>query len=169
MTTRDVKLGQHDVITREEWLTEQIKTNFWKALEGKAIVHVQDFGMSATNAETGIADGTDIANALDLARTRKNLKNLKAVFMLSDGDWNFGDPPQPAAMRLVAKKPPVPVYTLAVGSDRAQKDLVLESVNPPTFGLLGEQISIPFRVRSHLPVAVKTQVRLTSSRGAATA
>ncbi|MDG1833316.1 MAG: hypothetical protein P8J63_08825, partial [Verrucomicrobiota bacterium] len=167
MTTRDVKLGQHDVITREEWLAEQIKTNFWKALEGKAIVHVQDFGMSATNAETGIADGTDMANALNLTRTRKNLKNLKAVFMLSDGDWNFGGPPQQAAMRLGAEEPPVPVYTLAVGSDRAQKDLGLESVNPPTFGLLGEQISIPFRVRSHLPVAVKTQVRLTSSRGAA--
>ncbi|MDC0143702.1 hypothetical protein OAK45_04120 [Verrucomicrobia bacterium] len=167
MTTRDVKLGQHDVITREEWLAEQIKTNFWRTLEGKAIVHVQDFGMSATNAVTGIADGTDVANALNLTRTRWNQKNLKAIFMLGDGDWNFGDPPQQAAMRLGAKDPPVPVYTLAVGSDRAQKDLVLESVNPPTFGLLGGQISIPFRVRSHLPVAVKTQVRLTSSRGAA--
>ena len=51
-------------------------------------------------------------------------------------------------MKLGAEK--VPVFTLTVGSEQAQKDLVLESVNPPKFGLLGEQISIPFRVRSYI-------------------
>ncbi|MDP6905730.1 MAG: hypothetical protein QF406_14925, partial [Verrucomicrobiota bacterium] len=45
--------------------------------------------------------------------------------------------------------------------------LVMESVNPPKFGLLGEQISIPFRVRSYIPEPIRTQVKLVSRRGAA--
>ncbi len=164
MATRDVKLGPHDVVTRSEWLDDRMKTNFLEALEARKVnVSVVDFGMTRKeiDGETGIADGTDIADALKSAHAN----NLKAVFMLGDGDWNYGGSPITAARSLGGTN--VPVYTLAVGSARAQKDLVLESVNPPTFGLLGEQISIPFRVRSHLPVPVMgTHVRLTSSRGA---
>ena len=168
MITQDVKMGSRNVVTREEWLSDQLATNVWAEIEKKAKVTVQDFGMSGTDGQklteddngTDIKDGTDIFNALESQRQKMKNKNLKAIFMLSDGDWNFGAPPQQAAMNLG-----VPVFTLTVGSDRAQKDLILESVNPPNFGLLGEQISIPFRIKSHLPESVKTQVRLTSSRG----
>jgi len=161
MTTQDVKTGTRNVVTREKWLTDQLATNVWAELEKKAKVTVQDFGMSGTDDTELIKAGTDIFNALD--SQRKKNKNLKAVLILSDGDWNYGAPPQQAAMKLGAEK--IPVFTLTVGSDQAQKDLVLESVNPPNFGLLGEQISIPFRIQSHLPEPVKTHVRLTSSRG----
>ena len=65
--------------------------------------------------------------------------------MIGDGDWNVGDPPQQAAMKMGAES--MPVFTLTVGSEQTQKDLVLESVNPPKFGLLGEQISIPFSAK----------------------
>ena len=163
MDTRDVVLGARDVVTRQEWLAGQMATNFWAPLETLAKVSVQDFGMSFTNAEVALGDGTDIYSALEAQRTKR--KNLKAVFMIGDGDWNFGDPPQQAAMKLGAEK--IPVFTLTVGSEQAQKDLVLESVNPPKFGLLGEQISIPFRVRSFVPEPIRTQVKLTSRRGAA--
>jgi len=162
METRDVIMGARDVVKREEWVKSHIKTNFWASLENQAKVSVQDFGMSLTNAETSIADGTDIYDALDSQRAKR--KNLKAVLMISDGDWNYGDPPQQAAMKLGAEK--IPVFTLTVGSEQAQKDLVMESVNPPKFGLLGEQISIPFKVRSFIPEPIRTQVKLTSRRGA---
>ena len=162
MDTRDVVTGARDVVTRQEWLARQMATNFWSPLEKLAKVTVQDFGMSFTNAEVALGDGTDIYYALESQRTKR--KNLKAVLMIGDGDWNIGDPPQQAAMKLGAEK--VPVFTLTVGSEQAQKDLVLESVNPPKFGLLGEQISIPFRVRSYIPEPIRTQVKLTSRRGA---
>jgi hypothetical protein len=162
-TTRDVKRGPRDVITRAEWLDEQLTTNLWAQIEMKALVTVQDFGMSGTDDPEQIRAGTDIYSALE-AQRKKN-KNLKAIFLLSDGDWNFGQPPQQAAMKLGAEK--IPVFTLTVGSDQAQKDLILESVNPPNFGLLGEQIAIPFRIQSHLDEPVRTTVRLTSSRGPA--
>ena len=161
MKTRDVVLGAREVVKREDWLKEQLKTNFWESLSGQANVTVQDFGMSVTNAETSIGDGTDIYEALDSQRA--NRKNLKAILMISDGDWNYGDPPRQAAMKLGAEE--VPVFTLTVGSQQAQKDLVLESVNPPKFGLLGEQISIPFKVRSFIAEPIRTQVVLASRRG----
>ena len=161
MTTKDVRLGARNVVTREKWLMDQLTTNVWAEIEKKAKVTVQDFGMSGTDDPEHIKAGTDIFNALESQRTKN--KNLKAIFLISDGDWNYGKAPQQAAMKLGAEK--IPVFTLTVGSDRAQKDLILESVNPPNFGLLGEQISIPFRIQSHLPEPVKTQVRLTSSRG----
>ena len=41
-------------------------------------------------------------------------------------------------------------FTLTIGSDKAQRDLILKSVNPPNFGLLGQQIAIPYRIESHL-------------------
>ena len=165
MGTRDVPSGARNVMTREEWLQQVQGTNAWRDVFGavaeKAKVTIQDFGMSGTTNLLEIRAGTDIFNALD--DQRKKNKNLKAVFLISDGDWNAGSPPQQAAMKLGAER--VPVFTLTVGSDQAQKDLILESVNPPSFGLLGEQISIPFRIQSHLPEPVKTQVKLTSSRG----
>ena len=161
MTTKDVRLGARNVVTREKWLMDQLTTNVWAEIEKKAKVTVQDFGMSGTDDPEHIKAGTDIFNALESQRAKN--KNLKAIFLISDGDSNYGKEPQQAAMKLGAEK--IPVFTLTVGSDRAQKDLILESVNPPNFGLLGEQISIPFRIQSHLPEPVKTQVRLTSNRG----
>ena len=163
MTTMDTRVGKANVVTRAKWLSDQLTTNVWSKIEKMARVTVQDFGMSGTDDPELIKAGTDIYSALELQR-KKN-KNLKAVFILSDGDWNYGQPPQQAAMKLGAEK--IPVFTLTVGSEKAQKDLSLELVNPPNFGLLGEQISIPFRIQSHLPDPVKTQVRLTSSRGPA--
>ena len=60
MDTRDVVLGARDVVTRQEWLAGQMVTNFWSPLERLAKVTVQDFGMSFTNAEVSLGDGTDI-------------------------------------------------------------------------------------------------------------
>ena len=82
METRDVIMGARDVVKREGWIKSRIKTNFWESLENQAKVSVQDFGMSLTNAEMSIADGTDIYDALDSQRAKR--KNLKAVLMISN-------------------------------------------------------------------------------------
>ena len=164
-STRDVIDEQsRDVITRADWLDQQLQPNLWAEIKKKAKVTEQDFGMSGTEDTNLFKAGTDIYNALE--SQRKKNKNLKAIFLLSDGDWNAGDPPQQAAMKLGAEK--IPVFTLTIGSDRAQPDLILESVNPPNYGLLGQQIAIPFRIVSYLDEDVpNTRITLTSSRGPA--
>ena len=106
MATRDVQLSQHDVVTREEWLEERMKSNFLAALKARNVnVNMVDFGMSAsaTNAKTSIADGTDIGDALERTLAQRARKNLKAVLMMGDGDWNHGDPPIQAARQLALR------------------------------------------------------------------
>ena len=163
-TTRDV-VAENEVIRRGELLDQILdKTTapeLWSGIEGKAKVTIADFGMSGTTDTNLFKTGTDINNALE--DQRKKNKNLKAVFLLSDGDWNFGEPPQQAAMKLGAEK--IPVFTLTVGRDRAQPDVIVESVNPPNYGLLGQQIAIPFRIVSYLDEEYTTAVTLSSSRG----
>ena len=102
MTTKDVRLGARNVVTREKWLMDQLTTNVWEEIEKKAKVTVQDFGMSGTDDPDHIKAGTDIFNALESQRAKN--KNLKAIFLISDGDSNYGKDPQKAAMKLAASR-----------------------------------------------------------------
>ena len=162
MVTRDVLVGDGVVMRRDEWLAERRATNFWKPLEKTAKVIVEDFSKPSTNAGPARYDeGTDLNGALEALLSRQ--KNLKAVLVLSDGDWNLGQSPLGAATRLRARN--VPVYTVAVGSETPLPDLVLLPVAAPSYGLLGEQISIPFKVQSFLPREVKTSITLKGGDG----
>jgi hypothetical protein len=157
MDTRDVA-SDKGVVTREDWLQGATKTNYWRPLEKTAKVIVEDFAKSSTNAPDS---GTDINSALEQILQKQ--KNLKAVLVLTDGEWNAGKSPVSAALALRAQK--TPVYTVAVGSQTPLPDLALQPVAAPSYGLLGEQISIPFKIQSYLPHDVKTTVTLTSPRG----
>jgi uncharacterized membrane protein len=162
MQTRDVVAEGSNVLTRAEWLRQRLATNFWAPLEGRAQVVVEEFARPAasTNA-TVLPSGTDLNLALETVLERQ--KHLKAVLLLSDGDWNTGSSPLAAATRFRSQK--TPLFTVAVGSRSPLPDLVLEPVLVPSYGLLGEQISIPVRVRSHLPREVRTTVAMTGPRG----
>lgn len=159
MGTMDLLGKEGNAITRQQWVAENIDTNVIQAAlvdssaKNKIKVTYPEFGMSGTNSITA---GTDIFDALEEQRAKN--KNLRAIFLLSDGDWNYGSPPQQAAVKLGADK--IPVFTLTVGSSEAQKDLILETVNPPNFGLFGERIAIPFRIQSHLDVTYRQRVLL---------
>ena len=162
MVTRDVVVGEGNVLRRDEWLAERRATNFWRPLEKNARVIVEDFSKSSTNAGPARFDeGTDLNAALEALLQRQ--KNLKAVLILSDGDWNLGQSPLGAATRFRARN--VPVYSVAIGSETPLPDLVLLPVAAPSYGLLGEQISIPFKVQSYLPREVKTTVTLKGGNG----
>jgi hypothetical protein len=54
----------------------------------------------------------------------------------------------------------VPIFAAAVGRETPVPDLALDSVSPPSYGIFGEQISIPFRIVNHLPREVRTYVTL---------
>ncbi len=151
MSTRDIA-AKNKIITRAEWLQEQKMRQFWKPLEKFGKVIMQEFSAGSTNG----ADGTDISQALENAGNRSG--NLKTVILLSDGDWNTGKSPLGAAAAM--RDQGVPVFTVAVGREKPVPDLVLESVSAPSYGLFGEEIAIPFKIRSYLPHEVKTSIVL---------
>ena len=165
MGTRDVPLSATNVIKRAEWLAQQQATKYWAPWEKQARVTFEEFSappVADTNANAapivapGREEGSDLNEALDNVLLRHN--HLKAVLLFTDGDWNLGSSPVSAATRYRALG--VPVYTVSVGSETPLPDLVLQHVAAPAYGLLGEQISIPFKIQSHLPREVRTTVTL---------
>jgi hypothetical protein len=157
MATRDV-LSPTGAVTRAEWLAGARAARFWQPLESTAKVLVEDFAAPAarTNSPPDPHEGTDLNRALEQVLQRQ--RNLKALLLLSDGDWNLGKSPIGTATRY--RDQGIPIFAVAVGSETPLPDLALESVNPPSYGLFGEQIVIPFKVRSQLPHEVKTTVTL---------
>jgi uncharacterized membrane protein len=157
MKTRDVVAGDK-LVSRADWMDGQRKGEFWKPLEAGAKVVVENFAAptAGPNAAPTGAQGTDLGHALETTLQRE--RDLKAVLLLTDGDWNVGRSPVSAAMRF--REQNVPVFCVSVGRETTLPDLVLESVSAPSYGLFGEQIAIPFRIRSFLPREVKTVVTL---------
>jgi hypothetical protein len=160
MKTRDLTVS-NNIVSRAQWLDQQLQRVFWAPLRNKAKVSVEPFAVPATNQNA--INGTDLGQALDDAFHR--FKNLKAVLLLSDGDWNMGKPPLGAATRY--REQNIPVFTVAVGRETPLPDLALEKVSAPAYGLFGEEIAIPFKVTSHLPREVKTTISIVDESGEA--
>ena len=160
MKTRDLEVSTN-VMSRAQWLEQQLKRGFWSPLRNKAKVTVETFAAPATNQNA--INGTDLGQALEDAFHR--FKNLKAVLLLSDGDWNLGKSPLGAATRY--REQNIPVFTVAVGRETPLPDLALENVSAPSYGLFGEEIAVPFKVTSHLSREVKTAVSIVDESGEA--
>jgi hypothetical protein len=158
MKTRDLALSSN-VVSREQWLSNQVAGKFWRPLESKASVAVEPFGVPSTNPAA--INGTDLNSALDGALQRH--KNLKAVLLLSDGEWNVGNSPLTAATRF--REQNIPVFTVVTGRETPLPDLALEDVQIPSYGLFGEEMAIPFKVLSHLPREVKTRISIVDAKG----
>lgn len=167
MKTRDVMVDPATIVPREEWLQQQRATQFWKPLEKQARATAEDFAQPPPPPAPSAPppdEGTDLNQALENALQRYS--NLKAVLVLSDGDWNLGKSPVTAATRFRSRE--IPIFTLGIGSETPLPDLVLQQVSAPSYGLLGEQISIPFRIQSHLPRDIRTTVTLQGPSGVET-
>lgn len=152
MATKDVVSGTN-IGSRAQWISNRLSEKFWKPLEGSTRVLVDSFGGASSNAATA---GTDLNSALEGPLERE--ENLKAVLLLTDGDWNIGRSPIAAAAQY--RERGIPIFAVAVGSETALPDLQLEAISPPSYGLFGEQITIPFLIRSHLTNEVKTTLVL---------
>lgn len=162
MDTRDVVVS-NQVLTRAEWIATQRAAPPWQPLAQAGRIVVEEFAAppDPTNAAARAAAGTDLNLALESVLRRE--RNLKAVLLLTDGDWNQGQSPVVAATRY--REQNVPVYAVAVGRETPLPDLILESISAPAYGLFGEQIVLPFRVRSYLPREVRTTVSLFDPNG----
>ena len=158
MNTRDISLT-NGVISRREWLSRQLARQFWRPWQAGARVSVEPFAAPSTNQNA--INGTDLGLALE--NTLHRYKNLKAVVLLSDGDWNTGKSPLGAATQ--CREQNIPVFTVPVGRETPVPDLILDTVSAPSYGLLGEEIAVSFKVVSHLPREVKTTVSISDNFG----
>jgi hypothetical protein len=158
MNTRDVlptgSTGSTP-ITRHEAIADLTEAAAWAQLRERLNV------VTASVAAPEPGRGTDLHDPL--AQAPDKFKNLLGIVLISDGDWNEGQPPVQAASQLRLKN--VPVFTVPVGSRTRLPDVELLSLDAPTFGIAGKSVRIPFTVESSLPRDYTTTVVLKTSDG----
>ncbi|HEV3122550.1 MAG TPA: hypothetical protein VGY53_11635, partial [Isosphaeraceae bacterium] len=158
MDTRDVIQADNPAatpVTRREATLPLAAASSWANLRARMNVLIQPI----SPAQPG--HGTDLFDPL--ARAPEKSQNLRAVVLISDGDWNEGPAPVQAAARLRLKG--VPVFAVPVGSATRLPDLELISLDAPTFGVAGKSVRIPFSIESSLPREYVTTVTLRASDG----
>lgn len=162
MDTRDVTAtdsGTTIVTTRRQAIQPLTVPDFWNSLRNTSTVVIQSF--DAPDPEKPGTQGTDLYTPL--AQAPQRFKNLRAVVLASDGDWNEGEPPVQAATALRLKG--VPVFTIPIGSSSRLPDVELLSLDAPTFGIAGKTVRIPFTIESTLPREQVVTVKLMVSGG----
>ncbi len=164
MATLDAELppvlgGEGEIVTRREFVERALASDLWLPLEddGANEVVLRSFDTPPEDEALAMVAGTDIGGAIESLLDDET--NLRSVVLLSDGDSNTGPPPVAAAQQMRLRG--VPLFTVPVGSETRLPDLDLLSVSAPTYGIVGENVQIPFTIRSSLDRQVRTVVRLT--------
>ncbi len=155
MTTRDVAVGAGPPVSRADWVEQARSNGLWTPLSAQYEVIERPICAPPADVDGG-ETGTDLHAALE--EVVASLPGLRAVLLLSDGDWNVGHPPVAAAARMRAMR--IPIYAVAVGSGRHLPDLAIELVAAPAYGLVEENLGIPIEIRSRMDREVRTDVRL---------
>lgn len=160
MDTRDVLPATGSTstpITRRDAISPMSKAEMWTPLNDKFNIAVEPLALPDANRGTNIHD--------PLLETSEKLRNLRAIVLASDGDWNEGPPPVQAATQLRQKD--IPVFVVPVGNPRRMPDIELLSLDAPTFGIAGKSVRIPFTIDSSMPRDYVTTVTLKTSDGEA--
>lgn len=147
------------VVSRAELAATTLASDLWNPLAANGKNEVLRIPFAKAAPET-IA-GTDINTAL--GDTLKNHDNLRAVIMLSDGDHNIGQPPVAAAQKLRARG--IPLFAMPIGSTQRMPDIDILTVAAPSYGIVGENVQIPFTIRSSLDREVRTVIRMRDEKG----
>ncbi len=149
------------VVSREEWIETLVDDALRETLEGEGRNELIERRISTPPEDDTALVGTDLSTPV--TRLLEEGDNLRAVVLLSDGDYNMGPPPVVAAQKLLQRG--IPLFTVPVGSANRLPDLELVSVTAPTYGIVGENVQIPFTIRSSLEREVRTVVRLRDEQG----
>jgi hypothetical protein len=83
--------------------------------------------------------------------------------MLSDGDHNLGQPPVAAAQKMRVRG--IPLFAMPIGSTQRMPDIEILTVAAPSYGIVGENVQIPFTIRSSLDREVRTVIRMRDDKG----
>ncbi|MEO8351158.1 MAG: hypothetical protein ABI680_05465, partial [Chthoniobacteraceae bacterium] len=160
METRDIIDERNpgaDAKSRLELAQPLISPEAWRELESRMDVVIEPF----SSKQDPPKEGTDINGAL--LEAAEKFPRLGSVVLLSDGDWNSGEPPAQAATRLRMRE--VPVLAVPLGADTKLPDVELKSFDVPTFAIAGKPLRVPFTIESSLPREEATTVEMKSSNG----
>ncbi len=155
--------SKKEIVSRAQFTQQLLKSNLWNALsaEGKNEIVTRSFATHPEDPNLQASAGTDLTAPLEDLLEKET--NLRAAVLISDGDWNLGQPPVSAAQKFLLRK--IPLFTIPAGSEKRLPDLDLLAVNAPTYGIVGENIQIPFTIRSSLDREVRTTIRLRDDAG----
>ena len=138
MESLDVKSEQNKLQSRLEFARSVIAHPEVSKLELNATVIRKFFssekGKSQTNISAPIKDSIN------------ELKNLKAMVILSDGDENSGLSVKNLGADL--RNSSIPAFSIFTGSEQALPDLELEKVWAPTFTLKDENLIVGWRIKN---------------------
>ena len=166
MSTIDAQLPpslseKSEIVSRADWTRQALASDLWKPLEANGENTVTTLPFASPGDDTDALVGTDLETPI--SELIEQSDNLRAVVMLTDGDYNLGQPPVAAAQKLRLRG--VPLFPIPVGSQTRLPDLDLLTVAAPTYGIIGENVQIPFTIRSSLDRQVRTIVRLRDESG----
>jgi hypothetical protein len=128
--------------SREALAGELAAPEVWAPLSETFEIIQESFSAPSGNVD----EGTDLSGAL--AGVLERHPHLRGVVLISDGDWNTGEPPSRTATRFRMEE--IPVFTVPAGSETRLPDLAVTSFDPPTFGLVGKPVRLPFTLTSAL-------------------
>ena len=150
-----------EIVSRADWVKRALASDLWKPLAADGANEVTTTPFATPDTGQPALSGTDLEQPLSNLLEEKT--NLRAVVLFSDGDYNLGQPPVVAAQKLRLRG--VPLFPVPVGSQTRLPDLDLRSVSAPAYGIVGENVQIPFTIRSSLDRQVRTIVRLRDDAG----
>ena len=100
-------------------------------------------------------DGTDIANALNSVRAEMVDRNLSAIVMITDGNYNIGENPLQTAEAMS-----VPVFPVAVGNPEEQRDVLISTITTNQITYAQNEVPVEVTIRSHGYAGKKVAVQL---------
>ncbi|MBB5352669.1 hypothetical protein HNR46_002917 [Haloferula luteola] len=160
MSTADAETPEGEVVSRRERVQQLLTPEFLEQLSAGGANEVIQQEICAAVPDEPLS-GTDLTTPLiDLLEAENH---VRAVLLLSDGDDNLGQPPVVAAQKMLQRG--IPLFAVPIGTEQRLPDLDLIAVNAPTYGIVGENVQIPFTIRSSLDREVRTTLRLTDGTG----
>ena len=160
METMDAETSGGEIISRSQWVQDAATGELLDKISADGSNEVLEREICAPSDENAVS-GTDLTTPISNL-LQENL-NLRALVLFSDGDHNLGEPPVVAAQRLLQRN--VPLFVIPTGSEDRLPDLDLLSVTAPTYGIVGENVQIPFTIRSSLDREVRTTLRISDVDG----
>ncbi|MGB0154792.1 MAG: hypothetical protein ACPGFB_12235 [Verrucomicrobiales bacterium] len=159
METRDVINDDspgESAVSRSNSIASLTEESAWLELQDSFDIEIQPF---SAPGDDNMA--TDLSNAL--SEVAEQFSSLRGVVLISDGDWNTGEPPSRIATQLRLRD--IPVFTIPVGSENRLPDLEVTAFDVPTFGIAGKPVRLPFTLSSALPRSHPTTIEIRSDEG----
>ena len=98
---------------------------------------------------------TDISKSLKTLLKGNRSKTMSALILLSDGQWNLGEPPD-----LNANFSDIPVYVVGIGDKEKSKDIRISSVNAKSVMFLGDSMKIRLSIQSDGFSGKKVEIKI---------